>query len=239
MSFLSEVTAVPATYDDTDQDANNPRYEIGENIKLRWLTDLKEMTIPVVQLFSNSTQRYYVVEHNTTDKTTSWTVGFNSDNRFWKDAYNGRDIIFWFEIYKAESTLAEDPIVMSRSFNDSVSDTDASESSSSSASDPTSSPSSGADSSSDSGISGGSLLVLLLEPLLSEPLDYINKNGLKAIQLDLVKVKATKKPFKDGAFYNPGKPVVSGLLTVVTGGVRFTEVTGNVYLLSGTRPGKI
>lgn len=74
---------------------------------------------------------------------------------------------------------------------------------------------------------------------LSEPLDYINKNGLKAIQLDLVKVKATKKPFKDGAFYNPGKPVVSGLLTVVTGGVRFTEVTGNVYLLSGTRPGKI
>jgi hypothetical protein len=92
---------------------------------------------------------------NTTDKTTSWTIGFDSDNRFWKDAYNGSDLIFWFEIYKAESTLAEDPIVMSRSFNVSVSDTDASESSSSSESGPTSSAASGADSSSDSRISGG------------------------------------------------------------------------------------
>ncbi|CAJ0550316.1 Ff.00g102460.m01.CDS01 [Fusarium sp. VM40] len=148
---------VPATYDDTDRDANNPRYEIGENIKLRWLTDLKEAAILVVQLFSNSTQRYYIIEQNTTDKTTSWTIDFNSDNSFWKDAYNGSDLIFWFEIYKAESPLAEDPVVMSRNFNVSVSDTDASESSSSSTSGPSSSASSdvdsGADSPSDSGIS--------------------------------------------------------------------------------------
>ncbi|KAM0478037.1 hypothetical protein ACHAP7_006229 [Fusarium lateritium] len=134
---------VPATYDDTDQDVNNPRYEIGENIKLRWLTDLKETTIMVVQFFANSTRRFHIIEH------------FNSDNRFWKEAYNGSDVIFWFEIYKAESPLAEDPIVMSRSFNVSVSDTDASESSSPSTSDPTSSAESGIDSSSDSGISAG------------------------------------------------------------------------------------
>jgi hypothetical protein len=53
---------VPATYDDTDLDTNNPRYEIGENIKLRWLTDLKETTITVVQLLTNSTQWYYIIE---------------------------------------------------------------------------------------------------------------------------------------------------------------------------------
>ncbi|KAM0247779.1 hypothetical protein ACHAP5_003787 [Fusarium lateritium] len=87
------------------------------------------------------------------DKTTSWTIGFNSDNRFWKDAYNGSEIIFWFEIYKAESPLAEDPIVMSRNFDISVSDTDASESSSSSTSAPTSSADFSADSS--SGFSAG------------------------------------------------------------------------------------
>jgi hypothetical protein len=66
---------------------------------------------------------------------------------------------------------------------------------------------------------------------LSESLDYTNKNGLKAIQLDKVKVKATatKKPFKDGAFYDAGKQVASGLLTVVTSGVRSGEVAGEQY----------
>lgn len=37
-------------------------------------------------------------------------------------------------------------------------------------------------------------------------------NGPKAVQLDLVKVNAIKKPFKDGAFYSPGKLFTSSLL---------------------------
>jgi hypothetical protein len=71
---------------------------------------------------------------------------------------------------------------------------------------------------------------------LSEPLDYTNKNGLKTIQLDLVKVKATNKSSKDGAFYNPGKPVTSGLWTVVTSGIRSREVTGEQYDVIGFDP---
>ncbi|KAI6777159.1 hypothetical protein HG530_001104 [Fusarium avenaceum] len=34
-------------------------------------------------------------------------------------------------------------------------------------------------------------------------------NGPKAVQLDLVKVNAIKKPFKDGAFYSPGRLTIA------------------------------
>jgi hypothetical protein len=36
---------------------------------------------------------------------------------------------------------------------------------------------------------------------------------LRAIQLDLVKINAIKKPFKDDNFYSPGKPFAPGFWT--------------------------
>ncbi|KAF4968773.1 hypothetical protein FSARC_3902 [Fusarium sarcochroum] len=150
---------LPATADDTDRDANNPRYKIGDNIKVRWLTDYKQTSVRVVQSFPNDTSWSYRFETNVTDKTSSWTAVFDDENTFAKDAYGGDDCIFWFEIYRPGENSSEDiPLVQSRSFNVSMSGT--TESTSSSTSRPTSSESSessdsDSDSNSDSGLSGG------------------------------------------------------------------------------------
>ncbi|KAF4996167.1 hypothetical protein FGRMN_4659 [Fusarium graminum] len=146
---------LPATYDDSDNDDNNPRYKIGDNIKIKWLTDLNYTTITAVQYLLNDTQRYYAIEHNTTDKISSWTVGFDQINRFDKAEFNGSDVVLWFELYTPDFPRVEAPIAVSRGFNISVSDTDSTKSSSSSTSDPASSAESSTGSDSSSGISAG------------------------------------------------------------------------------------
>ena len=53
---------LPATYDDTDKDENNPRYKIGDNIKVRWITDYDKTSVRVVQNFPNDTSWSYRFE---------------------------------------------------------------------------------------------------------------------------------------------------------------------------------
>lgn len=41
---------MPANYDQSeDNDAQNPRYKVGENIKIRWLTDQDATMLEVIQ----------------------------------------------------------------------------------------------------------------------------------------------------------------------------------------------
>ncbi|KAF5677023.1 crumbs 3 [Fusarium heterosporum] len=159
-SFLVHVQCesyfiLPATYDDSDNVDNNPRYKIGDSIKIKWVTDLSYTTITAVQYLLNDTQRHYAIEQNTTESASSWTVGFDQINRFDKEEFNGSDAVLWFELYTPDFPRAGAPIAVSRSFNISVSDTDSTKSSSSSTSDPASSTDSSTDSDSSSGISAG------------------------------------------------------------------------------------
>ncbi|KAF4435728.1 Crumbs protein like protein 3 [Fusarium austroafricanum] len=111
---------MPANYDNTDRDINNPRYKIGDEIKVMWVADENVTSIRVVQGFPNTTQQSYWLEIQIKFKTIFWTIDFDNHTRFDKNAYGGQDCIFWFEI-KGE---AIDILATSRSFNVSVSDTD-------------------------------------------------------------------------------------------------------------------
>jgi hypothetical protein len=46
---------------------------------------------------------------------------------------------------------------------------------------------------------------------LEVPLDYMNPSDGRTIKLDLIRAKATKKPFKGSVLFNPGGPGYSGV----------------------------
>ena len=52
---------------------------------------------------------------------------------------------------------------------------------------------------------------------LEVPLDYTNSSDGRTVKLDLIRAKATKKPFKGSVLFNPGGPGVSGVESVVLG----------------------
>lgn len=58
---------------------------------------------------------------------------------------------------------------------------------------------------------------------LSVPLDYTNAGDGETIQLDLIRAKATKKPFLGSVLYNPGGPGASGVEGVMGQGNEFVE----------------
>jgi hypothetical protein len=58
---------------------------------------------------------------------------------------------------------------------------------------------------------------------LQVPLDYTNESNGETIELDLIKVKATAKPFKGSVLYNPGGPGASGVETTVDVGSLLSE----------------
>jgi hypothetical protein len=58
---------------------------------------------------------------------------------------------------------------------------------------------------------------------LEVPLDYTNESNGETIMLDLIKVKATEKPFKGSVLYNPGGPGASGVETTIGVGSLLSE----------------
>lgn len=58
---------------------------------------------------------------------------------------------------------------------------------------------------------------------LKVPLDYTNESNGETIELDLIKVKATAKPFKGSVLYNPGGPGASGVEITVDVGSLLSE----------------
>ena len=57
---------------------------------------------------------------------------------------------------------------------------------------------------------------------LEVPLDYTNPDS-ETLDLQLVKVNATKEPFKGSVIFNPGGPGVSGVEEVATKGPMYCE----------------
>lgn len=55
------------------------------------------------------------------------------------------------------------------------------------------------------------------------PLDYTNPNSKKTVELQLLRFKATKKPFKGSVFWNPGGPGISGIETLAYLGQDFRK----------------
>ncbi|KAM0248359.1 hypothetical protein ACHAP5_003533 [Fusarium lateritium] len=59
---------------------------------------------------------------------------------------------------------------------------------------------------------------------LEVPLDYTNESNGQTIKLDLIKVKATAKPYKGSVLFNPGGPGASGVEAIVEQGPFLSEI---------------
>lgn len=71
---------------------------------------------------------------------------------------------------------------------------------------------------------------------LSVPLDYTNSKSGRTIDLQLIKVKATKQPFKGSILTNPGGPGGSGVDWIALGGPTFRNDLGGHHDVIGFDP---
>ena len=69
----------------------------------------------------------------------------------------------------------------------------------------------------DFGLKPGTIEVPIDCAKLEVPLDYTEPESSEMLQLQLLKVNATKKPFKGSVLFNPGGPGGSGVELVVIG----------------------
>jgi hypothetical protein len=78
------------------------------------------------------------------------------------------------------------------------------------------------------------------EPLfcanLSVPLDYSNEKDDRTIDLQLIKVKANKEPFKGSILTNPGGPGGSGVDWIAARGPSFRDALGGYHDVIGFDP---
>ncbi|KAI8711007.1 hypothetical protein NCS52_01514100 [Fusarium sp. LHS14.1] len=71
---------------------------------------------------------------------------------------------------------------------------------------------------------------------LKVPLDYTSMSSGETIELQLIRHKATKKPFKGSVIYNPGGPGGSGVESIAAGGVEMRDILGGHYDLVSFDP---
>ncbi|KAM0344497.1 hypothetical protein ACHAPU_007470 [Fusarium lateritium] len=64
---------------------------------------------------------------------------------------------------------------------------------------------------------------------LEVPLDYTSASNGDTIKLDLIRVKATKQPFKGSVLYNPGGPGGSGVEAILRRGPDLSRVLGGQF----------
>jgi hypothetical protein len=55
------------------------------------------------------------------------------------------------------------------------------------------------------------------------PLDYSDKTSIDLLELSLIKLNSTKKPFKGSVLFNPGGPGGSGLELIVASGAELSR----------------
>ncbi|KAJ3520986.1 hypothetical protein NM208_g13490 [Fusarium decemcellulare] len=116
----------PATWESgADNPAQRPRYLVGDRITIRWTTDLDRVSVAVWQSRSQAPYLWAWVDHNLTERFTTWKVDF-SNGRF-DPATDGEDARFWFTLYDPDDVLersaeASKSLVNSAAFNVSVSD---------------------------------------------------------------------------------------------------------------------
>lgn len=71
---------------------------------------------------------------------------------------------------------------------------------------------------------------------LSVPLDYTNSKDGRSIELQLIRAKATKEPFKGSILTNPGGPGGSGVESIVIQGPDFRDLVGGHHDVIGFDP---
>lgn len=71
---------------------------------------------------------------------------------------------------------------------------------------------------------------------LTVPLDYTDKSSKNTTTLNLIKLRATKTPFKGSIIVNPGGPGASALDAVLTQGQDMANITGGFYHIIGFDP---
>ncbi|KAJ4246060.1 hypothetical protein NW762_013805 [Fusarium torreyae] len=64
---------------------------------------------------------------------------------------------------------------------------------------------------------------------LEVPLDYTNAGNGETINLDLIRVKATKEPSMGSVLFNPGGPGVSGVESLLSLGEIMLPILGGQY----------
>ena len=78
------------------------------------------------------------------------------------------------------------------------------------------------------------------EPLfcatLSVPLDYGNEKDDRTVDLQLIKIKANKEPFKGSVLTNPGGPGGSGVDWIAAQGPSFRDALGGYHDVIGFDP---
>ncbi|KAI7764595.1 hypothetical protein LZL87_003800 [Fusarium oxysporum] len=71
---------------------------------------------------------------------------------------------------------------------------------------------------------------------LTVPLDYTDKSSKNTTTLNLIKLRATKTPFKGSIIVNPGGPGASALDVVLTQGQEMANITGGFHHIIGFDP---
>lgn len=71
---------------------------------------------------------------------------------------------------------------------------------------------------------------------LSVPLDYSNPKDSRSIDLQLIRQKATKEPFKGSVLTNPGGPGGSGVEDIAISGSLHSEYVGGHHDVIGFDP---
>lgn len=71
---------------------------------------------------------------------------------------------------------------------------------------------------------------------LSVPLDYSNPKDGRSIDLQLIRAKATKEPFKGSILTNPGGPGGSGVQEIALGGTLYRDDLGGHHDVIGFDP---
>ncbi|KAF4968772.1 hypothetical protein FSARC_3901 [Fusarium sarcochroum] len=71
---------------------------------------------------------------------------------------------------------------------------------------------------------------------LEVPLDYTNQSSPDTLKLDLIKAKATRKPFEGSVLFNSGGPGRSGVESIVARGAEYVEILGGHYDIIGFDP---
>lgn len=71
---------------------------------------------------------------------------------------------------------------------------------------------------------------------LEVPLDYSDKDNKETLNLQLLRMKATKTPVKGNILYNPGGPGGSGVEGVLGAGPLIREILNGQYNIIGFDP---
>ncbi|KAG8673185.1 hypothetical protein FPOAC2_06617 [Fusarium poae] len=106
--------------------SNNQRYTVGQSIPVKWRTDLTSLSLGVAQILPNGTDIQYMLDYNTTDRSSYWVADFTDRNGFQRPGTDSNhwndDAVFWFQLFNDTDVIGETPLAISQMFNVSTSE---------------------------------------------------------------------------------------------------------------------